>query len=217
MQDKKLLVTVASQTKLFHSFVLISLRKLMEKPNRLQMVFFVLFFFSLAIGSALVWTFARRQYRPLNKLIELLPRASQQKGGRLDEYRYLEERLSDVYGENRNYESRLRQQESAMRKVMLGRILRGRVRSMESVDESLRLHGIQFPSHEFVVTQLTLQSMELTEGAEQSEEREFELTHFIIQNVFEELVRARHCGYLIDMDGAFGDGRLPRPRSVGRL
>ncbi len=215
VQDKKLLVTVASQTKLFHSVVLISLRKLMEKPNRLQMVFFVLFFFSLAIGSALVWTFARRQYRPLNKLIELLPRASQQKGGRLDEYRYLEERLSDVYGENRNYESRLRQQESAMRKVMLGRILRGRVRSMESVDESLRLHGIQFPSHEFVVTQLTLQSMELTEGAEQSEEREFELTHFIIQNVFEELVRARHCGYLIDMDGAFAMVACRDPEASG--
>lgn len=77
------------------------------------------------------------------------------------------------------------------------------------------MHGIQFPSHEFVVTQLTLQSMELTEGAEQSEEREFELTHFIIQNVFEELVRARHCGYLIDMDGAFAMVACRDPEASG--
>ena len=201
-RDGKLLMSVASTHKGLRYFARGDIKEMMREPRRLQIIFVVLFAMSLMLGTAMIMAFVRRQYEPLHHLVTTaLKQIGTIDTGRIDEYRYLETGFTKIADENTDIKQRLKQQEVIMRKALLGRVLRGHVRSMASIADALAEYGIVFPSDEFIVAQVTLLNR-LEETAEE-EAVELEMMFLIIRNMFEDLVGKSHRGYLVDMDGVF--------------
>jgi AraC-like DNA-binding protein len=159
----------------------------------------------MLVGICAAFFFARRNYRPVLKLRQLL---SNRIGSPEDElgndFKFMERALRNLVDESSSVTAILRQQAAAQRNNLLVRLLKGRVRDTEaeSVHGALDSHGIRFDGDCFFVVAFRFANLDSKLFGEHMDDSEtLDLIRFVVKNVVEELFNERCVGHMADIDG----------------
>lgn len=158
----------------------------------------------LLLGGLAAWWFARRNYRPLSRIMSIV---SDQVKGKLeqpgDEFGILHGVLTQTLEEQDRFAARLREQQIIVRGGFLVRLLRGRLPREEEAEAEMKRLGIAFESEAFAVLLLQIENYEgLFRSREpEDEERKRQFVHLILTNVLEEMIGAVGPVYSAELDG----------------
>lgn len=174
-----------------------------EKIEYVKKLIIISIVLSLFLGGLIAYFFSRRNYGPINDLIQLINsknRVSQIKG--YNEYRFLKDIVSNTLDENEKKNLRLKQQNIVLQSNFLTRLLKGKVEDNKLISNSLETYNIQFESDNFAVMLFYIKdfNMLFKDGDDYSSEEKLQLVKFIITNVVEELVLRKNQGLITEVD-----------------
>lgn len=155
----------------------------------------------LAAGLVLSFFLARREYTPIRRLSRMFLDRLGDSGRKNDgDFSYLEDALRDLLREHDNLEDLIRRQNGTVRNGLLSRLLRGGAVQFDSLLESCRACGIEFPSQRCLVIAVSISEGKGTlrgEGAP-SEIDTGALVRYMLQPVLDELLSGRAAGFAIE-------------------
>ncbi len=164
---------------------------------------------SLAIcligGGVLAYYFARKNYNPVNELVELLSeKAKISFETTKHEYEFIKGIVYHTFDEKEEINRRLEQQNSAMRANFVERLLKGRLERNFPLDDALTSYHMSFASDRFAVLLFYIEDYSglFKDSSEQDLEQKLKFVHLIIKNIVEELAGQRHSnGFVEEVDG----------------
>lgn len=117
--------------------------------------------FCIIFSLALCFAVTKHNYRPIKRLFGLF-REPGEEGEAPDDYDKMEQCITECLYKNRNLLSTVKRYENDYREVYLEKILYGRIRYLEGVEESSRLYGLglEAPCFAVVFYELTEESDE---------------------------------------------------------
>lgn len=157
----------------------------------------------LLLGSFAAYLIAKRNYNPVNQIIQILSSKAGLKPDReLNEYKFIKEAISQTLIETDNIKEKLKIQNNALRVNFLQRLIKGKLDSNISINEALSTYNIQFATEHFAVLLFSIEdySRLFTYPDKESPEEKLKLVQFIISNVVEELACQKQMGYTVEMD-----------------
>ncbi|OUS78168.1 hypothetical protein B1748_05260 [Paenibacillus sp. MY03] len=162
---------------------------------------FVCLIMCVVIGGFIAYWFARKNYNPINQLIQNISRNA---GLRLEksqnEYRFLSEAFSNAISEKQRSDRRLEQQMSSLRFSFISRLLKGKAGNIVPTAESLKMYGISFDRPRYAVILFDIDDYSRL-MVHASDEDNLRLAEFIVHNVAEEMTSAGlHRGFAVDID-----------------
>jgi two-component system, response regulator YesN len=176
----------------------------LQKAQYVKNILYVYIGLCLLLGFIMSYVFAKKNYNPVKKMTQLfVSRLGSSSGQEHNEFNFLENSLKSLLDENDSNIARLNLQNEAMRNNLFIRMLKGRVRNVEDIRDSLDVYGIKLPKDRFVVMLFSIEQLSgnfLDEKALENEES-ISLISFIIRNVVEELSSEKHLGYMAEVDG----------------
>jgi len=159
---------------------------------------------SLLGAGVLTWFFVRRNYSPIQELVQTVSgKGAQEEHQEGNELNFLQQAISRTLSEKERMAVQLRTHQHALRSNMLGRLMKGRPDSPIPYEEAFRSFGMKLVSDRFAVILLVVEEDDsLSAGLRGIEESERnKLAQFIVANVVEELAeRRRHAGYVAEID-----------------
>lgn len=176
----------------------------LQKAQYVKNTVYIYIGLCLLLGCILSYVFAKKNYNPVQKMTQLfVSRLGNSNGEENNEFSFLEKSLKNLLEENDNNIERLNLQNEAMRNNLFVRMLKGRVRNLESIRQSLDAYGIKFQKDSFGVILFTIEKSGSSVFGEKAleDEESINLMAFIIRNVVEELAGEKHCGYMAEVDG----------------
>jgi len=173
----------------------------MEYVHSLTIITIVLCFL---IGGVVVYFLVKKNYNPVNKLIESLAKSAGTSFEKdYNEYRFINEAISSTIEEKEEVGRRLKQQRNAFRSNFLIRLLKGEIDDKIPIDESMASYEINFDSDYFAVLLFYIEDLDafLPEDNKPGSSDRFKLAHFIITNVVEELLSRDNNCFTAELDG----------------
>ncbi|MGG1516702.1 helix-turn-helix domain-containing protein [Paenibacillus oryzisoli] len=178
-----------------------------QKAVYVRNVMYVSVAISLIGAAILTLFFMRRNYSPIQRLVQVLARAegsrgrgSQQEGNELS---FIHRAVSDTLSEKEAIRVQLQQQHNMLRSNMLARLLKGRLDGPIPLRESLNSHQIELLSEDFAVILFFMEAPEevsISISSISAHEKS-RLAQFILTNVVEELAGMHgHRGYVAEID-----------------
>jgi two-component system response regulator YesN len=160
---------------------------------------------SLCGGVLLATFFLRRNYHPLQRLVEAFSGKSEVGYGRgNNEFQFIQQTFDSTLTKMDTLMTKMGQQRHILRNNFLSRLLKGRLDSQIPVDESLATFDIQFKSDQFAVILMYLENdspfFQRVEGFHEEGKRK--LLQFIVTNILEEIAGKRNQGYVMEIDEA---------------
>ena len=120
-------------------------------------------FFCVVFSVGLCLAMTNRNYGPIKRLFGLFRETGEDGREAPDDYDKMERYISDCISRNRNLQSAVRRYEEDYRKVYLEKILYGKIRYLDSIEEGSRLYGLGLESPWFAVVAYEIAEM-LEEG-----------------------------------------------------
>ncbi|MGG1513956.1 helix-turn-helix domain-containing protein [Paenibacillus oryzisoli] len=174
-----------------------------EKAEYVRKFTYISIIISLLGAVVLTWFFMRRNYSPIQRLVQLF--ADKKDEARTDgnELTFIQSMISHTRNEKDQIEMQLQSHHQVLRSNMLNRLLKGRIDSLVSYEEAFQTFHIELRSNYFAVILFAVENSDSLAsnlpGMHMGERRK--LLHFIITNVVEELVGHRqHAGYMAEID-----------------
>lgn len=202
LQGKKIVATYIKSSSGEWDYVSLTQNSLFyERASYIRNLTLVCLLLCMLIGGLIAFGFAKKNYNPLNQLIQNI---SANSGFRLEkghtEYRFLNEAFSNAISEKKRSALLLEQQMSAMRSSFIARLLKGRSGRVVPTDDALKMYGMSFKGPYFAVIVFYLDDYsQLMVHA--SDEENLRLAEFIIHNVTEELLSSGpHRGFAAEID-----------------
>lgn len=177
----------------------------LNKVQYIKTMIYIYVFFCLLIGCFLAYFFSKRNYSPVKKMTELFI----DKIGKSEEegnngFKYLEASLKSLFDERETFETRLKMQNEAMRNNVFVRVMKGRIKNIFELKETLETYDIRFKSNKFLVIIFSIEQLSdmfFDEKAKESGDT-VDLIYFIVKNIVEELISSEnHIGYMGEVDG----------------
>jgi two-component system, response regulator YesN len=157
---------------------------------------------SLVGGILLTWVFLRRNYMPLNQLVQTFSqRANGVSTKEVNEYAFLEQTLVKTIDEKEQASLRVKQQTKQLRGNFIARLLKGRIEASIPNEEALSAFQLQFDTDDYCVLLLYLEESQAFYerlGTLQVNDPE-KLLEFIVTNVVEEVIHRSHRGYMAEV------------------
>lgn len=157
----------------------------------------------LLVGGLLSFFFLKRNYNPVSAIIQTLEKRLGIKVDRkYNEYYFIQETIQNTIDEKSVIDSRLRQQNAAMRANFVARLLTGKLSKSYTIDELLKSYEIQFVSNCFAVILLYIEDYSRLFAEERIAENPGDMRKLnaILSNVFEELANQKNKGYMTEID-----------------
>ncbi|WP_223110474.1 AraC family transcriptional regulator [Paenibacillus sinensis] len=155
---------------------------------------------SMLSGVALTAILVRKHYNPVRLLTLMLPASAQhamQWEG--NEFQYIQNAISNTLNEKEQIQLRMKRQSYVLRSNLLTRLFLGKGHSQLPLEEAMTTFDIHFISEDFAVILFYLDYASFFERLKGDDFNEkIRLTHFIVTNVVEELVREEHGGYVCE-------------------
>lgn len=175
-----------------------------EKAEYVRNFTYVSILISLIGAGVLTWFFMRRNYSPIQRLVQSLSdkhSAEERTDG--NELSFIQRVISDTRSEKDQIELQWQSHQYVLRSNMLNRLLKGKIDTLISYEEAFKSFDMQLVSNEFAVILFAVENNEKLSsnlpGMDLTERRK--LIQFIITNVVEELVGHRHhAGYVAEVD-----------------
>jgi two-component system, response regulator YesN len=157
----------------------------------------------LLVGGLLSFFFLKRNYNPISAIIQTLEkRLGIKVDRRHNEYSFIQETIQNTIDEKSVADSRLRQQNAAMRANFFSRLLTGKLSKSYTIDELLKSYEIQFVSNCFAVILLYIEDCSRLFAGERIAENtgDMRALYAILSSVFEELANQKNRGYMAEID-----------------
>jgi AraC-like DNA-binding protein len=156
-----------------------------------------------AVGFVVLYFLVLRNYKPISELISnWTQKMSFEKKDNINEYKLLNLILSQTVDENTQISLKLEQQKKVMRANFLSKLLKGRVDDDLIMEKALPYYDINFHSDSFAVMLFYIEDYDniFYDSGDLNTDEKIKFTHFIIQNVTEELVNRDNYGLVFEMD-----------------
>ncbi|MWV46093.1 helix-turn-helix domain-containing protein [Paenibacillus sp. HJL G12] len=175
-----------------------------EKAEYVRKFTYVSILVSLAGAGVLTWFFMRRNYSPVQQLIEsLMDKNTDRTYADANEFRFIQKVVARTRTENDEIALQLRKHQQALRSNMINRLLKGKPDTLVPYEEAFRSFQMKQISTEFAVILFVIENeeklYEFLPGIDMNERDK--LIQLIISNVVEELAeRKGHAGYVVETD-----------------
>ncbi|NHN30410.1 helix-turn-helix domain-containing protein [Paenibacillus agricola] len=159
--------------------------------------------FSLLGGCLLTLFFLRRNYKPLDALMQSMAAYTGTKAQRDgNEFHLIQNTFKDTMDEKEQISHRLKQQQNQLRAHWISRLLKGRMDAQLSLEEATPSFQLQFVSRDFCVMLFYLEDSDpFFEKIKHHQVLDkLKLMQFIVTNVVEELVNKHDTGYIAEVD-----------------
>ncbi len=175
----------------------------LSKVRYIKSIIYLYICFCLITGGVAAFFLAKRNFSPVTKLKQMLVFSlgkSENYGG--NEFKFFENSLKGLLDENRSITANLKQQKAAQRNIFLARLLKGRIGSKETMNESLNAYEIKFSSEYFLVATFSIEDPKrvLFQGNVEDEEA-INMVYFSIKNIAEGLISEKYKTYTVETDG----------------
>jgi len=148
-----------------------------------------------AIGGAVIYYFARKNYDPVKQLVSVFSRSPLQGNGTdLDEYTFIRRSVLETIRERDDMNNKHVQQLRVLQDYYLGRLLKGRADRNVPLTELAKTHNLTWTSDRFAVLLFYIDS---DEGGT----KDLALSQFIVSNIVADSVGDRLTIHFTDMDG----------------
>lgn len=159
---------------------------------------------SLIGAGVLTWFFMRRNYSPIQQLVEsLTDKNAQALPGEPNELRFIQNMIQRTRTEKNEIAQQLQKHQQVLRSNLIYRLLKGKTDPLVPYEESFRSFQMPLHSRDFAVILFVIENEESLydklPGVGFNERSK--LIQLIISNVVEELVASRgHAGYVAEAD-----------------
>lgn len=171
----------------------------LEKVNLIKTITYSGIFFSFILGAILIYYFLRKNYNPINKLLNILINQpnfiNEDKNN--NEYTIIENGLKNAIEDRNSITTQLNSQNLMLRIHYIEKLLKGIALDDVPVNEALNSYNITFNSNYFTVVLLYLEYFPKDDTALSN----FNDIRFIFSNIIEELIGQNHNGFMIEVDG----------------
>lgn len=148
-----------------------------------------------AIGGAVIYYFARKNYDPVKQLVSVFSRSPLQENGTdLDEYTFIRRSVLETIRERDDMNNKHVQQLRVLQDYYLGRLLKGQTDRNVPLTELAKTHNLTWTSDRFAVLLFYIDS---DEGGT----KDLALSQFIVSNIVADSVGDRLTIHFTDMDG----------------
>ncbi|MEV5029570.1 AraC family transcriptional regulator [Paenibacillus sp. LPE1-1-1.1] len=148
-----------------------------------------------AIGGAVIYYFARKNYDPVKQLVSVFSRSPLQgKGTDLDEYTFIRRSVLETIRERDDMNNKHVQQLRVLQDYYLGRLLKGQADRNVPLTELAKTHNLTWTSDRFAVLLFYIDS---DEGGT----KDLALSQFIVSNIVADSIVDRLTIHFTDMDG----------------
>lgn len=175
-----------------------------EKAEYVRRFTYISLFISLLSAGVLTWFFMRRNYSPIQKLVQLLTdKNSHEERTDWNELSFIQRAISNTRREKETIALQMQIHQHVLRSNMLNRLLKGKMDTLLPYEEALKSFDIQLRSDDFAVILFVVENSESLSaqlpGIDLNEKNK--LVQFIISNVVEELAgHYHHAGYMVEVD-----------------
>ncbi|WP_235949601.1 helix-turn-helix domain-containing protein [Paenibacillus glycinis] len=175
-----------------------------EKAEYVRSFTFASILISLIGAGILTWFFTRRNYSPIQALVQsLTDRDETATREDANELRFIQRAILNARSEKDRIALQLQKHQQTLRSNMIHRLLKGKLDTLVPYEEAFRSFRMKQPSNEFAVILFVLENEESLyaklPGIDLNERSR--LIPFIIGNVVEELAMQRqHAGYVAEAD-----------------
>ncbi|NIK67361.1 helix-turn-helix domain-containing protein [Paenibacillus sp. BK720] len=175
-----------------------------QKAEYVRKLTLVSVLISVMGAGVLTWFFMRRNYSPIQKLVEsLTDKNTDEEHTEWNELNFIQRAVSRTRSEKDKIAMQLQMHHNVLRSNMLSRLLKGRLDSPIPYEEAFKTYRMEQISDDYAVILFVVENdeslYEKLPGIDDNERRRF--LQFIISNVVEELAgRYHHAGYVAEMD-----------------
>ncbi|MFE5323234.1 helix-turn-helix domain-containing protein [Paenibacillus sp. NPDC056579] len=158
---------------------------------------------SLLGGGLLTVFFVRRNYNPVNQLMQVLSgKADIGSGAGENEFQLIQQAFDNTQIKMDSLLMQMERQNQMLRNHFLVRLLKGRLDGTIPVTESLAAFQMRITTQDFAVILLYVESVEefYNRYGEMDTAKKRILLHFIITNVLEEIAGQHNDGYVVEID-----------------
>lgn len=176
-----------------------------EKAEYVRRFTYISLLFSLMGAGVLTWFFLRRNYSPIQELVQsLTDKGEYEEQKDWNELSFIQRAFLNTWNEREKMAVQMQSHQNVLRSNMLNRLLKGRMDSpVPYYEEAFKSFNMKLRSDDFAVILFVVENDDILSsklpGNDLNERRK--LLQFIITNVVEELVGQRgHAGYMAEAD-----------------
>jgi AraC-like DNA-binding protein len=175
-----------------------------EKAEYVRRFTYISILISLVGAGVLTWFFMRRNYSPIQQLVQsLTDKNSYEEQTDWNELSFIQRAISNTRSEKEKIALQFQIHQNVLRSNMLNRLLKGKLDTVIPYEEAFKSFNMKLLSDDFAVILFVVENDESLSsklpGIDINERRK--LLQFIITNVVEELVsHYHHAGYVAEVD-----------------
>nr|MBC9203395.1 helix-turn-helix domain-containing protein [Paenibacillus sp. PL91] len=175
-----------------------------EKAEYVRRFTYISILISLVGAGVLTWFFMRRNYSPIQQLVQSLSdKNSYEEQNDWNELSFIQRAISNTRSEKEKIALQFQIHQNVLRSNMLNRLLKGKLDTVIPYEEAFKSFNMKLLSDHFAVILFVVENDESLSsklpGIDDNERRK--LLQFIITNVVEELVsHYHHAGYVAEVD-----------------
>ncbi len=175
-----------------------------EKAEYVRSFTYISILISLFGAGVLTWFFMRRNYSPIQQLVQsLADKNGQEDHTEWNELRLIQRAILNVHTEKDEIALQLQKHQHVLRSNMLNRLFKGKLDPLVPYEEAFKSFHMELLSDDFAVILFVVENDEnlyaKLPGIDDNERSK--LMQFIIGNVVEELaVQRQHAGYVVEVD-----------------
>ncbi|MRN55994.1 helix-turn-helix domain-containing protein [Paenibacillus sp. LC-T2] len=175
-----------------------------EKAEYVRRFTYISLFISLLGAAVLTWFFMRRNYSPIQQLVQLLTdKNSHEERTDWNELSFIQRSISNTKSEKDKIALQFQIHQNVLRSNMLNRLLKGKMDTLIPYEEAFKSFDMKLLSDDFAVILFVVENGESLSanlpGIDINEKHK--LIQFIISNVVEELAdHYHHVGYAAEVD-----------------
>jgi AraC-like DNA-binding protein len=166
-----------------------------ERAGAIQTMNILGLLLCFAIGGAVIYYFARKNYDPVKQLVSVFSRSSMQGNGTyMDEYTFIRRSVLETIRERDDMNNRHVQQLRVLQDYYLGRLLKGQADRNVPLTELAKAHNLSWMTDRFAVLLFYMDS-------DEGEIKDLALSQFIVSNIVADSVGDRLTIHFTDVDG----------------
>lgn len=204
-KESNVITCAASNINSWKYVVSVNENKYWEQIRYVRIIMLLYVLLTVIIGVFLSAVFVKRNYAPVQRLMNQLKTKQRELSFEEDEYSVILNEIIKTVEENDSLQLETKNQTEALKESFLRCLLTGDIRDELSVYEAVEKFKISFCSEKFMVIIFCIEDYDALFPDEKDitlQERR-KMAHLIISNVMEELVNTNHKGVV------FNNGKFP--------
>lgn len=171
------------------------------KINATRNLFLFSFLLCICVGAGLAYFFARANYRPVKRLLHVIPGDKSAEG---EEFRYIEEQLLAMTKNRSRIEKEISKQKNVIKSTFLSKLLSGKIRMDEKNSRYLSEYSIDLSGVSSAVVLFNIMELGVVEDESGAADWEgYKTVHFVISNIFGELMAPYANVYFCEMEDMY--------------